>query len=113
MRLWLRSSGRSVLIWERESPGQLLHLLTDLTDRSLIVSSGQRRREQICDFEHFFFFHSPRRDRRSAKTDPAGFEDRISIERDRVFVHRDPGAIESVLGVLSVDLFRARSTSMR
>ena len=40
--------------------------------------------------------------------DTAGFENRIGVERDRVFVHGDSGAIEHFLRFFPVQIFRAK-----
>ena len=73
-----------------------------------IGAISQRFSNEVGDLQHFLFLHAARSDRRRADADAARLENGICVERDRIFVHRDPGAIKNLLRFLTVDFLGAK-----
>src|SRR4030095_1655717 len=56
--------------------------------------------DEIADLLHLFLFHAPRRHRRGAASNAAGYERRARVEWDRILVNRDACPVERLLGDL-------------
>ena len=68
----------------------------------------ERFSDQVCDFQHFLFFHAARCDGRRADPDTTRLEDWIGIEWDAVFVNRDAGPVENFLCFFAVNFLWAK-----
>jgi len=108
-----RSRRRSQLARQWEAAGHVADFFADAIEGGLVCAVLQCFGDEIGDFEHFFFFHSAGGDGRCTDANPARFEDRIGVERNSVFVYRNPGAVENFLRFFSVNFFGRRSTSIR
>ena len=67
----------------------------------------ERFSDQVCDFQHFLFFHATCCDRRRTDPDTTRLEDWIGIEWDTVFVYGDASAIENFLRFFAIDFLWA------
>ena len=84
-----------------------MHALLHRGQRFGVVRLLQRGVDEVGDFHHFLLLHAARGHGRGADADAAGFHDRLGVEGDGVFVHRDPGVVERLLGLLAVEAFGA------
>ena len=81
-----------------------MHLL----QRVGVGSIGERFADEICDLQHFLFFHAARRDSRRPDADAARLEDWVGIEWDAVFVYCDAGPVENFLCFFAVKFLRTK-----
>src|SRR5262245_7827229 len=68
----------------------------------------ERFSDQVCDLQHFLFFHVARCDGWRANADSTGFKDWVCVEWDTVLVYRDAGPVQNFLGFFAVNLLRTK-----
>src|SRR5947209_4523097 len=81
----------------RKLLAEIPHFSSDGGESFFVSDFLQRPGDEFSDHLHLFFFHPTASDRRSAETNAAGNERRTRIERNRVLIDRDAGAIKSFL----------------
>ena len=73
-----------------------------------VGSIGERFGEEICDLQHFLFFHAARRDSRRPDADASRLENWIGIEWDAIFVYCNARSVENFLCFFAVNFLRAK-----
>src|ERR671935_2658848 len=91
---------------ERKARGQLLHLAPHGGLDGAGAEIGQHAIDQARDLRHLGLLHPAGGDGRRAEADAAGDHGTLRLERNRVLVHGDPGAVERLLRILAGDAAR-------
>src|SRR5689334_21608617 len=73
-----------------------------------ISAIDQGASNQVRDLQHFFLFHSARRDGWRANAYATWLKDWVGVEGNAVLVYRDAGLVENFLGFFSVNYLWAK-----
>src|ERR1041385_725056 len=86
---------------ERKTSAQLRHAPGDIPVDLPFSHGAQHLVNEPAHEIHLRFFHAAGREGGGADPDAAGDERALVVERHGVLVHRDPGFVEGLLGVLA------------